>query len=707
MNTFIIVWVAALGAEAGTAETTGTALGPTIVIDEEGNVLRDGAPFRAVGINYFSAFSRRLKDPNDTSYREGLEALTKRGIPFVRFMACGFWPTDWKLYFEDKDRYFEYMDDVVRAAEEHTIGLAPSLFWYTATVPDMVGEPRNQWGNPESRTIAFMRRYTREVVTRYAHSSAVWAWEFGNEFSLSADLPNAADHRPWVYPNLGTPAARTPADDLSHDMVVTALREFAREVRRHDSLRPITTGNSLPRPAAHHMRTEGSWTQDTRDQFCGNLIDVTPDPHNLISVHMYPFDRRRRFDTPLISYEDILRLSMNTARTSGKGLFVGEFGAPDDEENGGPDRARREVFAQLTAIERSGVPLAALWNFDLPSQEDFINVSLTNHRSYLLDAIMHANRRLTLFRTGTHFAELASGKIEGRLLDNEANEDRQGSGFNPLLHADFPGENVFRGDGVGLNFEHIFNGVAADRNRSMFTPRKDPCAIDRISGAAATLRWPAEGSAWGMECEMRYAFNGEQCVDIEFRCTPTRADFPLGYVALMWASYMNHARDRKIHFYGRNGETEGWVTFGEDTSDGFETGTVSQFGTPDLPYEAGAETLNIIEHPAKKFLLPCYYGLLDGDGDPATEDDTMAYIMMFDQGTPIRFAMWNFIRNAAGEPDPHSPAWDWQFVIHNPQAGKSYGYRARVMIKPFVDAEDVRLEYDRWASRLYMRPTDG
>ena len=36
----------------------------------------------------------------------------------------------------------------------------------------------------------------------------------------------------------------------------------------------------------------------------------------------------------------------------------------------------------------------------------------------------------------------------------------------------------------------------------------------------------------------------------------------------------------------------------------------------------------------------------------------MAYAMMFDQEAPIRFALWNYIRDESGRPDPHSPAWD-------------------------------------------------
>lgn len=55
-------------------------------------------------------------------------------------------------------------------------------------------------------------------------------------------------------------------------------------------------------------------------------------------------------------------------------------------------------------------------------------------------------------------AVLSAGRLWGRLLDNRANHERQGSGFNPLVHLDRPQQPLFGLDGTGLNFEHIFNG---------------------------------------------------------------------------------------------------------------------------------------------------------------------------------------------------------------------------------------------------------
>ncbi|MCE2450543.1 MAG: hypothetical protein J4F35_19965 [Candidatus Latescibacteria bacterium] len=50
--------------------------------------------------------------------------------------------------------------------------------------------------------------------------------------------------------------------------------------------------------------------------------------------------------------------------------------------------------------------------------------------------------------------------------------------------------------------------------------------------------------------------------------------------------------------------------------------------------------------------------------------------------------------------DPHSPAWDWQYVIRAPEIGRTYRYRARLLYRPFGDREAVRWAYEDWMAEL-------
>jgi hypothetical protein len=357
----------------------------------DGVLVKDGKPYRGIGANYFSLLSRVLKDPADTSSRDRLGTLSKAGIPFVRFMAGGFWPVEQKLYLENREEFFRRFDLVVKSAEEHRIGLVPSLFWHLSTVSDLAGEPLDQLGNPASKSVAHIRRYAQDVVGRYKDSPAVWGWEFGNEYNLPCDLPNAAQHRPPCWPPLGTPKERTERDELKHAALRVAFVEFAKAVREIDRDRFVTSGNAMPRPSAHHNVAEKSWKTDTEEQFGDILRRDNPDPMDVISVHQY-HDPKGVYVGGAKTMGDALGLAVRHAAKARKPLFLGEFGA---ERQLGSRERQEAVFGEfLDAIEKHRVPLAAFWVFDLPSQKDDWNVDFENDRAWMIGRVGQANARM-------------------------------------------------------------------------------------------------------------------------------------------------------------------------------------------------------------------------------------------------------------------------------------------------------------------------
>ena len=360
-----------LGSCLGAAAPAGLSVGPA------GELLRAGRPYQGLGVNYYDAFVRTLTAVSRTNYDAGFTELQARRIPFARFSAGGYWPNDWQLYRTNRAEYFARLDAVVQSAERHGLGLIPSLFWQLSTVPDLVGDPCRRWGDTNSATHAFMRNYTREVVTRYVSSPAIWAWEFGNEYNLAADLPNASDHRPPIVPSLGTPTGRSVADELTHADIRCAVRAFAAEVRRLDPHRLIISGHAFPRLSAWHQEHDHNWTHDTPEQFTQVLANDNPSPVDSISVRAYE------------AATDVARLAaaMTVARREKKPLFVGEFGIP------GPDRpaSRQQFTALLEALETNHVPLAALWVFDFNDQAADWSVTAANERHWQLDALQKAN----------------------------------------------------------------------------------------------------------------------------------------------------------------------------------------------------------------------------------------------------------------------------------------------------------------------------
>ena len=63
---------------------------PGLSAARDGTLLRNGVPYRGVGVNYTDAFFRPLRHPGDESYRDDFRKLGANHIPFARITACGF-----------------------------------------------------------------------------------------------------------------------------------------------------------------------------------------------------------------------------------------------------------------------------------------------------------------------------------------------------------------------------------------------------------------------------------------------------------------------------------------------------------------------------------------------------------------------------------------------------------------------------------------
>lgn len=374
-----------------------TARADMLSVSPEGVLLKDGTPYRGIGANLYDAFSRHWDHPGDLTYDRDFATLEAEGIPFARIMATYFSPDAIMEYVNHREDYLSKLDGVVASAEKHHVGLIMSLFWWDAAVPDVVHEPRSAWGDPDSKTIAFMREYTRTIVSRYNASPAVWAWEFGNEYNLSVDLPNAAEWRPNI--NSDWPSKRTKADDLTTRMILVAFTEFGKTVREIDPKRAISTGNSLPRILADlQRRTLQGGDPDNRAQFRANLALVNPDPIDTLSIHLFRADMQYRFGQSYATYGDVLAEAMKVSATEKKPLLVLEFGSflRHDGLNT-PVSVRADFEVKLKAIVDNRVPLSAVWGVSSSMNYAFnyeFMVSREKGLGYMFDAIKTANAEI-------------------------------------------------------------------------------------------------------------------------------------------------------------------------------------------------------------------------------------------------------------------------------------------------------------------------
>lgn len=395
-----LIKISTCGAAMLLLAACGRAEPPPGLTVQNGLFHKDGKPFSGVGINYFSCLIRITgmvpagPNPENRDYVEGFRTLKSFNIPFVRFPAGGFFPDDWKLYQTDKETYFRLFDGLVAEAEKQGIGLIPSLFWTYSTVPDLVGETLDQLGNPESRTLAFIRQYTTEVVSRYKDSPAIWAWEFGNEWIHEADLPPPEAGRGWIAPEFGTPTVRSAKDKMFRRNIYVAYREFEKAVRAIDRTRPLLTGDVMPRPTGWHNHHRGIWDTDTPEQW--REIFLLDNPFETTSAHLYYYDKDKQpRDAGVREYdpEEQMKFLMETSREAGKPLFIGEFGQAPNPALPVSDQFQ-QVETLLRLIQENGVQLSALWNYDFEHQDQrHCNITASNERAGMLELLKKINTK--------------------------------------------------------------------------------------------------------------------------------------------------------------------------------------------------------------------------------------------------------------------------------------------------------------------------
>ena len=370
-----IFTAAALAAAAllGTAAAAQTV--PGFSVDANGVLLRDGAVFRGIGVNYYNAFYRTIQDPTDTSYRRGFQELGDRDIPFARVMGTAFKRLELNEYLDNRDSWFARMDDVIKHAGDNNVGVILCLFWNVKAVPNLQGEPLNAWGDSTSETRAFARTYARDVIARYADNPTVVGWEFCNEFNLKKDLPA----------NLGT------NDEIDSESIWNAMRWFADEVERLDPGAMVSSGNAIPRVSANELRRFNRFSPDTRGEFRLELRKDNPGGVDTLSIHAYfDFTTKNRFGlTDGADYRDVIREAMSAAATAKKPLFIGEFGV----RRGDTDDSFTRFTQFLDDFDELGVQIAALWVYDFNGVPGW-NVRWDNGRAWQLREIEKKNAEL-------------------------------------------------------------------------------------------------------------------------------------------------------------------------------------------------------------------------------------------------------------------------------------------------------------------------
>ena len=236
----------------------------------------------------------------------------------------------------------------------------------------------------------------------------------------------------------------------------------------------------------------------------------------------------------------------------------------------------------------------------------------------------------------------------------------------------------------GLNLEHLMDGLlATEQGGDIKEPRNHPMQLERMSENSLKL---TQTDAFQTHVDSTTVFEVKEPHIIDFTFSaklnrPVREGKQFGF---FWASYMNAPHSPCLHFVD---EDVFWSCLSADKDIG-GANTVCHTSVAEPSSDSQPETHLANSFSERRFHIPLMYGR-PGDG-------TMLFLQMFDQTAPIRLTMSR--RGGGADPDMRRrhPAWDFQFVVDEAEAGVEYKMCCRVVYKPFVCQSEVLDLFDEW-----------
>lgn len=278
-----------------------------------------------------------------------------------------------------------------------------------------------------------------------------------------------------------------------------------------------------------------------------------------------------------------------------------------------------------------------------------------------------------------HYVVLKASGVEAVIVDNSAVDDetlpghRAGySGMASLKHAKQP-QNLFVPAYAGLNFEHIHDGAARDR-QILFEPRHAPMELRLIDKRTVEL-YQAPSPHFGLESCQRFEMLPDGVIELTVECIPRRKIFQNGYIGMFWASYIRQPESLDIHFRGRKSGLRGpsqWLR-GVTPKHGESATHLAVDDARNFPHDADFPLSLVFNRSAYRYDEPWYFGLSHG----------MAYAQMFRSSDQPRFS-----QSPSGG-GTGNPAWDFQWFVSPYQVDKLYHLQMRVAYLPYESSQQI------------------
>ena len=276
-------------------------------------------------------------------------------------------------------------------------------------------------------------------------------------------------------------------------------------------------------------------------------------------------------------------------------------------------------------------------------------------------------------------------------IGNNAEAGEHRGGYNGVFALGEPGGggNVFVPAYAGLNLEHYFDAgpVPAD-SQVFFEPRRTPMTFTRVDAQTAEL-YQAPTPVYGVESWTRFTLSEPHYVDMRFRCVPHKAGLKGNLLGVFWASYIQYPQDKSIYFLSEGSTLDKPMWFQYCTLKHNRDSTVChEKDNYVIPFETGGESLFRNIAPVR-YAKPFFYGRIGGQ----------VLIYLFKPGPCIRFSHSPSGGGATPDGQAQNPAWDFQLIIPEYEAGNEYAMEMRLIYKPWVSREDVINEVRQYLKR--------
>jgi hypothetical protein len=327
-----------------------------------------------IGVNKYDLFAQYTGTASGgdggPAYRRVTRAMAKKaiadaadiGVRYMRVSMSGRTsrkPGDGRdsldLWRNEPQAFWSQVDEMMDDLDAHGMRIVPVLAWGSGKFPTMAREPLGEmFRNPDSASWRLQAHFVTEFVSRYRSRPTVLFYELTNELNNYADL----DMQKRCDDKKQTCEA---GDRFTTEDMVAYTRRFAALIRKLDPSRPISSGFSISRPSAEHLRAapewktgRADWRPDSPEQFARNLEEIH-DGVDILSIHLYGGKKNWRFGSS--DAVDLLVEAKRVADRIGKPLFVGEFGDSDpalaDE--------RSHTVRMMNKLVELKVPYSALW----------------------------------------------------------------------------------------------------------------------------------------------------------------------------------------------------------------------------------------------------------------------------------------------------------------------------------------------------------